>query len=285
MQAVLGMSCEEFEILVPGIEKCYREELEQRPDREREVGAGAKGKLPDARAKLFFILFYMKVYPTFDLIGLFFDLNRSECCRWMHRLRPILEEVLRRKLVLPKRKISTVEEFYQAFPNAREVLVDGTERPIQRPTKASTNRKHYSGKKKRHTRKAIVVVDENRRIGVITPSKRGVRHDKRFAESHRIIESIPPEICVIADSGFQGARHHQLCLPIKGTKKRPLSQEDRDSNRLLSSIRVLVEHAIGGMKRFASAASIYRNHKKYCDDSFNLLAAGLWNFRLANKAS
>jgi len=47
--------------------------------------------------------------------------------------------------------------------------------------------------------------------------------------------------------------------------------------------RLRVEHATGGLKRFGAVSSIYRNHKTKCDDQFNLLAAGLWNFRLAFK--
>ena len=191
------------------------------------------------------------------------------------------QAVLGRQLVLPKRKITSLAEFTAAFPGATEVLVDGMERPIQRPKKASTNRKHYSGKKKRHTRKAIVVADTNRRIGWLTPSQRGARHDKRVADAHRVIQVIPATVSVIADSGFQGSQHPQLCLPRKGSKNHPLSEEDRGWNRLVSSVRVRVEHALGGLKRFGAAANIYRNHKARCDDRFNLLAAGLWNLRLA----
>ena len=65
------------------------------------------------------------------------------------------------------------------------------------------------------------------------------------------------------------------------SKNHPLSEEDRGWNRLVSSVRVRVEHALGGLKRFGAAANIYRNHKARCDDRFHLLAAGLWNLRLA----
>lgn len=285
MQAVLGVSRREFEALAPGIEQGYRKLLANRPNRQREPGAGIKGKLYGGHLKLLFILFYLKVYPTFDLIGVFFDIDRGQCCRWMHDLRPILEEVLRRKFVLPQRKINSVAEFFLTFPNTREVLVDGTERPIQRPRKASTNRKHYSGKKKRHTRKTIVLADTSRRILVLTRSKRGARHDKRLADQKRLFENLPPEISVITDTGFQGVKHPGLCQPIKSSKRKPLTREDRSWNGLVSSIRVSVEHAIGGMKRFGAAAGIYRNHKAFCDDSFNLLSAALWNLHLNLKAT
>ena len=126
-----------------------------------------------------------------------------------------------------------------------------------------------------------MVADTNRRIGWLTPSQRGPRHDQRMADAHRAIQVIPATVSVLADAGFQGSQHPQLCLPRKGSKNQPLSEEDRGWNRLVSSVRVGVEHAIGGLKRFGAAANIYRHHKARCDGRFNLLAAGLWNLRLA----
>jgi hypothetical protein len=284
-QAILGVSRSEFEALAPGMEQGYVEHLAAKPDRVRHVGAGPKGKLHNGRLKLLFILFYLKVYPTFDLISVFFEIDRGQCCRWMHALRPILEKQLRRRLVLPQRRISSVAGFFQQFPGVSEVLVDATERPMQRPGKASTNRKHYSGKRKRHTRKTVVVSDTKRRILVLTSSKRGSRHDKRLADQRRVFETIPPQVSVITDTGFQGAKHLGLCQPVKSSKRKPLTAADRAWNGLVSSIRVAVEHAIGGMKRFGAVSGIYRNRKACCDDSFNLLGAGLWNFRLSGQAT
>ena len=248
--------------------------------RERAVGGGRRARLRTGSEKLLFILFYLKVYPTFDLMGVFFDLDRSQCCRWVHRLMPLLEDVLGRKQYLPKRRIGSPEEFRESFPGVFEVIIDGTERPIQRPGKPSTSRKHYSGKKKRHTRKTVLVADTSRKILVLGPSRRGARHDKKLADKDGMLRNIPPEVSVLADSGFQGGVHAKLCLPHKRSKNRPLDDESRDWNRLLASIRVRVEHAIGGMKRFGVASGIYRSRKPGTDDKFNLLSAGLWNYHL-----
>jgi hypothetical protein len=123
-------------------------------------------------------------------------------------------------------------------------------------------------------------VDGKRRIGYLSPSKRGARHDKRLADQRQIEPNIPPEVSILADSGFQGMRHRGMCLPIKGTKKRPLTQENREWNTYLASLRVKVEHSIGGMKRYNAVAGVYRNRLPKTDDRFNLLAAGLWNYSL-----
>jgi hypothetical protein len=81
---------------------------------------------------LFFIVFYVKVYPTFDLAGFLFDLDRSQANRWMHRLQPLLAEALGKKMALPQRKVTSLEGFVEAFPDVKRVILDGTERPIQR---------------------------------------------------------------------------------------------------------------------------------------------------------
>ena len=116
-----------------------------------------------------------------------------------------------------------------------------------------------------------------RRIGYLSPSKRGARHDKGLADARQLEPNIPPEVSILADSGFQGMRHPGMCLPVKAGKKRPLGEEERQWNRLLASLRVKVEHSMAGMKRYDAAAGVYRNRLPKTDDRFNLLAAGLWN--------
>ena len=279
LQAVLCISVDHFHALANDLERLHAKSYEY-PGRRRAVGAGRKSKLATPQDRLAFILFYLKVYPTFDLLGVFADLNRSECCRWVHHLLPLLEQALGQRQLLPKRQIRSMEEFRAAFPRAREVFLDGTERPVQRPQKPSQNRKTYSGKKKRHTRKNLVMTDGARRIGYLSPSFRGARHDKRLADRTGVVGHIPPGVELFVDSGFQGVRHPGARLPVKGSRRRPLDDGLRFWNRLVSSIRVGVEHAIGGMKRLATCAAVYRNRLPKTDDRFNVIGAGLWNLHL-----
>ena len=90
--------------------------------------------------------------------------------------------------------------------------------------------------------------------------------------------NIPPEVSILADSGFQGVRHPGICLPYKGTKKRALDAGQKQWNTLLAGLRVVAEHGIGGMKRYNAVSGVYRNRLPKTDDRFNLLAAGLWNY-------
>jgi len=89
--------------------------------------------LGNSTEKLFFILFYFKCHPTFDVLGLFFNFNQSNVCPNVHKLTPILEKVLGKKMALPKRRINSLEELFELFPGANGISIDWTESPIQRP--------------------------------------------------------------------------------------------------------------------------------------------------------
>lgn len=281
-QALLGISPTEFQRLSEQFEKCLYVERKKRMNRQRAVGGGRRGKLPSAADKLAFVLIYLKVYPTYDVMGFLTHRAASKCCESIKQFLPILEQVLGHACVLPKRQIRSAAEFYEAFPSVRDVFIDGTERRIQRPKREHSARKHYSGKKKCHTRKTIVMVDAHKRIGVMSPTKSGRRHDKRLADKSTLFDHIPDDVGVCADTGFQGAgdKHANLLLPYKATKKKSLTTEQKKANQLIGAFRVIVEHAIGGYKRFKAASDIYRNKRPNLDDQFHSIAAGLWNFHL-----
>ena len=189
---------------MPIFEEVWYQHYRDQPNRKRAVGGGRKGKLPKAADKLAFILLYLKCYPTYDLLGFLTGRERTRCCRSVQTFLPILEKVLGRKLVLPKRKISSAEEFFRCFPEAKEVFLDGTERRVNKPKNLKRRGKLYSGKKKATTRKNIIVSNERKRILILTPTKSGRRHDKRIADKFQLVENIPEDVTIWADTGFQG---------------------------------------------------------------------------------
>ena len=81
MLALTGMTTKEFDLLVPVFGQVLYEKAANKK-RKRAVGAGPIGKLKNINAKLFFILFYCKAYPTYDLAAAIFDVDRSRVCRW-----------------------------------------------------------------------------------------------------------------------------------------------------------------------------------------------------------
>lgn len=151
LRATTGLNRKALEELLVKFEAVYLSctEITEEP-RIRKLGGGRKAKLATIKEKLFYILFYFKCYPTFDLAGVLFDFDRSQANRWVHRLQPILEQTLEEKKMLPLRKLSSIDEFIEHFPQVKEVIIDGTERPICRPKDPETQKEYFSGKKKRH---------------------------------------------------------------------------------------------------------------------------------------
>ena len=174
-----------------------------------------------------------------------------------------------------------MEEFLILFPEAKEVMLDGLERPTVRSQKKKQQNKHYSGKKKRHTRKNLILTNSRKKILFLTPTKHGRVHDKKMADKNIIASRIPEEVSLLVDSGFQGIQkqHHNTLMPKKKPRGGSLTEAEKAWNSLISSTRMKVEHAIGGIKRFNAVSSIFRN-KKGLDDQFMNICSGLWNLEL-----
>lgn len=282
MKALTGLSYQEFTDLVPLFEKALIAIKKEDPKRLRGIGAGQKGHLPTAKDKLFFTLLYYKTYPTFDVLGFWFGKSRGRSCEAIHFYTKVAERALGYALVLPLRKIATTEEFMEAFPDVKDLFLDGTERRIERPKDKKRNRRMYSGKKKAHTRKFVVVSDEKKRIRVLSPAKPGRRHDKRVTDARLLLERLPWYIHLWLDSAFKGVqkqRPHTHVIKI-GTKKHPLTLDERCENRLIASFRVVNEHAIGGMKRYHIMLYTLRNKIGHFDTRIAGVCAGLWNWHL-----
>ncbi len=284
-KATTGLTAREFKDFVADFTYYYNELVVRRKkNRERKIGGGRNSKIETIEEKLFYILWYMKTYPTFDVASFWVGFARSSACTWMHDLLPVLELTMKRKFVLPQRKISDPEEFLRLFPETAEVFVDGIERLKQRPGKRKAQNKAYSGKKKAHTRKSVIVSDRKRRVLIVTKQKSGRRHDKRLADKDDIFKQIPKEVTAMADTGFIGADkdHENILIPKKKPRGRELTAHEKEINKIISSYRVIVEHAIGGIKRYRCMSEKLRNHKPFIDDTLLLLSAGLWNYHLAS---
>ena len=131
-------------------------------------------------------------------------MDKSRIQRWVKELLPLLEETLGREMVLPARKINSVEEFMAQFPEMKDLFIDATERPVRRPGQNKAQNEHYSGRKGRHTKKSLVVTDEQGQVLILPPAKPGRRADYfRFKQSG-IGDIVPPDVPVWVDLGFVG---------------------------------------------------------------------------------
>lgn len=291
MLALTGLNSKEFIDLLPIFTKTWQDKkIEQHllnSDNKRAIGGGRKGFLKTISKKLFFILFYYKCYPTYDVLGFFFDCNRSNAFHRREELGIILESVLGKKLVLPERQLNKVEDFLKAFPEAREVFIDGTERPVQRPKDKEKQKNNYSGKKKRHTKKNIVITDKNKRVGFLSKTANGKEHDFTLLKEYAPPDKMPPKIKKHLDLGFKGFDKQfpdqKMSMPKRKLKNKKLTEFAKEQNKKKSTIRVLVENALAGVKRLRIVTDVFRNRKEGFNDQAMLISCGLWNYHLSMK--
>lgn len=301
-KALTGISFGEFQQLLPTFTESYQELIQKRYDsqqnlRQRKPGGGQKGKLPTIELKLFFILYYWKVYPTFDVLGFQFGLDRSKACTNVHALWPVLERTLDKLGVLPARKFCDVEELRAVCGDAYDLFIDATERPHCRPKDQDEQQKKYSGKKKRHTVKNTIISTCSKWILFLGYTVAGSIHDYAQFKKEFPVDGSEKEVikwfedfAIWLDLGYQGAQNRYVANEIHMPHKKPrksiknpspsLSEEQKVENRIISQVRVVVEHAIGGFKRFNILVQKFRNHLDGFVDIAVLLAAGLWNLKL-----
>ena len=155
------------------------------------------------------------------------------------------------------------------------LIYDATEQPIERPKK--NQQRFYSGKKKRHTLKTEIGITKKGRIINVSKPSPGSCHDFTIRKNE---DPIPADSRAYVDSGYQGIDkiHSQSEFPYKKTKTRPLTKEEKEYNRALSSYRVTVEHILGDIKVFKILSDRYRNKRKRYGVKFNIVA-GLVNLK------
>ena len=275
-QQLTGMKIEEFDQLKGAFQKVYEEDEQERgkPDSR----AGRKAVLLTCEDKLFFTLFYLRHYPTQEVLGFLFGISQGQANHWIHRLTPLVKKALGDEKELPGRTAADVNEFLQACPELA-FIIDGTDRPIRRPQDSEARRKDYSGKKKRHTKKNIVITEkatgEVLGLGATQP---GSKHDKACVDEENY--TFPPGSTLFQDTGFQGYAPEGVSIeqPTKKPRNKELSPEQKDENRRISSKRVLIEHSIGGIKVFHIVSTIFRNIKEGFNDLVMETVCGLFNF-------
>ena len=282
MRSLTSLNPEEFEQLVFAFEKeCQR--LNARKTfagevRQRAVGAGQKGRLEETRAKLFFILMYFKLYPIQEAMGFFWGMSQTRVGRWIHRLTPILQTALGRELKLPERQPKKLHAVLRECPELR-FIIDGTDRRVRRPKDKDQQKKNYSGKRKAHTKKNVIIVS-GKRVVYMSQTQPGSCHDKKVAQE---LEGrhFPSGSMLLQDSGFLGfnPKGAEVWMPKKKPKGKPLPPWWKKINSILSSARVAVEHVISGVKRCHIVSDIFRNFKKGFDDQVMEAACGLHNLR------
>jgi hypothetical protein len=295
VKAMIGITKPQFYHLLPAFESAYSSIQQGRLDRgeiQRIPKGGPKSYLDSFEIKLFFILYYLKTYCTFDVLGTHFSLSGGNAHRHLMRLLPVLERALENLNVLPKNTLKTVDDLRQLIGSTGIVLIDGVECACVRPQDKEKQKAYYSGKKKRHTVKPLVASTTTRFILFVSLIAPGSTHDYNLMK--KLFDPAMPwfeDIKVFLDLGFLGATKDygsqaKIHLPHKKPRKSKanpspeLTSSQKKDNKAHAAVRVAVEHAIGGMKHFHCLMHRIRNHLDTIINSFFCLSAGLWNLKI-----
>jgi Helix-turn-helix of DDE superfamily endonuclease/DDE superfamily endonuclease len=206
--ALTGLTVKEFKALLPAFSEAYRtkyagDKTLAKRKRKRQVGGGRIGQLNSAEQKLLFILVHQKTYPLQVVLGALFGLSQSSANEWIHRLLPILREALIALGVMPERDGRKFAQSERRTRESADYIIDGTERRRQRPKEPKKQALHYSGKKKMHTDKNVIIVHtRSKRVGYLSSTQAGKTHDKKVADREQI--AYPRQATLRQDTGFQG---------------------------------------------------------------------------------
>jgi len=287
-RALTSLDPAEFEVILISFQIAWDEYVEQRysenKERQRKPGGGRKPTLDTTENKLLFILFYFKTYPLQEVIAFMFSMTQSQACEWIHTLSTVLKMALGHMQHLPERDPEQVKAVLTEEPE-NKFAIDGTERRRQRPKDSIEQTECYSGKKKTHTVKNNVIVTiEDRRVKYLSGTYKGKKHDKKICDEEQ--HTFPEGSTLYQDTGFQGYAPEGVTVqqPKKKPRNRELSAEEKKQNALISSVRIIVEHVIAGIKRCRIVKDVFRNKKEGFDDLVMEIACGLHNFRTACRA-
>jgi hypothetical protein len=205
--ALTGLARREFEELLPSFAKALTAAEEavkpKAKKRRRAAGAGRKPGLQTVADKLLFVLVYTKTYPLQVVQGQLFGMSQSSANEWIHFLLPVLAEALDALGVMPEREGQKAAGHERRQGEARDLIVDGVERRRQRPKNPKIQAIHYSGKKKGHYDKNVVVVNtRSKRVSFLSQTLPGSVHDKALADHVNI--RYPKDATLRSDLGFQG---------------------------------------------------------------------------------
>jgi hypothetical protein len=285
--AMTGLSPHEFDQFLPAFQHAWDAYLHQeyidRPDRQRQYGGGQRERtLVLIEDKLLFILYYVKVYPLQEILAFEFDMMQSTANEWIHILSKVLKTALGQGGYLPERDPAQVAEVIQANPDpTADYGLDGTERRRQRPQDQETQRRFYSGKKKTHTVKNLIIGGlTTRKVTYLSQTYEGRIHEKTIVDHEQ--PTFPDDIALYKDSGLQGYEpdHVRTFQPQKKPKGQTLTRTQKAQNRFIAKIRIVIEHILAGIKRCRIVKDIFRNTKACFDDLVLELACGLHNFRV-----
>jgi hypothetical protein len=294
-RSLTGMTPAEFE----GLLNAFRTAADRRRQasrttrtgqpRRRAAGAGPPHR-HDHRHRLLMALVWLRVYPTYELLGFFFGLHKRNAQLNVRDALAVLDTTDDFPFDRPGRdrqKLGSLPEVLAAFPAVR-VIIDSKEQRVHRPRGYDAQKPYYSGKKKAHTVKAQVVVDPCGRIEAVSDSvPGGAHHDLTLLCGSGVLEQLAAGEAARLDKGYVGVRNHYpgvpVVLPFKARRGHPLTAEQQAYNRAVARCRIVVEHTMAQLNRFTVLRQVFRGQQRGRHGQVIRVVAKLVNRRLRVK--
>ncbi|WP_105629049.1 IS5 family transposase [Spiroplasma poulsonii] len=232
---------------------------------------GGKTNKLSLENRLLMTLLYWREYQTYFHLGKSFDISEANCYRNIKWIEDILIKNSDFQQLAGKKAL--INDYF----NDKTIIIDATETPIQRPKKGQ--KQSYSGKKKKHTIKTQVIIEQETKKIIATSFSLGKKYDYALFKESKI--PILKNTKLIVDSGYQGIQknHNNVLIPTKKTKKNPLNKEQKQYNRPVSKMRIIIENIFAILKKFKIITEKYRNRRKRFGLRFNLIAS-IYNLQL-----
>ena len=270
-KSMTGLRLAQFDEVVTDILPRFRAaeySRHDRPDRKRAVGGGPSFDL-DPRNQILLTVIWLRLYPIHEVLAYLFGVSDTTVGRAIGRVLPLLEASGMDSMRMPdpgKKRRRSLDALLTDTPEL-VVVIDTFEQPVQRHQDRKVADEYYSGKKKRHTLKTQVAVDEETgQIVDIAESVCGPKADIKVVEESGLLSRLPEGVGAIGDLAYVGLdKLHPTGLGA-APRKKPRGQErppeDIEYNRAFSKRRIVVEHSIGRMRRYQSITQMDRNHRQ-----------------------
>lgn len=286
-----GLRINEFDQLLadllPVIVEANRQRLD-RPSRRRAQGAGRHFDLTLTNQLLLTVI-WLRQYPTNEVLAFLFGVSDSTVSRTLSRILPLLEANGKDTMRMPdpgRKRRKSLDNLLVDTPEL-VVIIDTFEQRVQRCKDRAEADQHYSGKKKQHTLKSQVAINEETgEICDVSESVVGPTADIMLLKQSELMQRLPGGVGGMGDLAYTGiAELHPQglgCCPRRKPRGKERPPEDIAYNRAFSSRRIAVEHSIGRMRRYQSLAQVDRHHRKN-HTSRTRAVAGLVNRQIRSR--
>jgi DDE superfamily endonuclease/Helix-turn-helix of DDE superfamily endonuclease len=268
--ALAGMTRDEFDRLADDFATAREQtraastHTKQGRPRQRAVGGGAPPTL-DTPNRLLMTLLWLRVYPTYEVLGWLFGLEKSNAWENVQDTLAILESLADFRFERPaadRAKLGTKQAVFDAFPEVK-VIIDGKEQPFRRPQGWDEQKPFYSGKKRRHAVKNQILCTPEGRIGGVSATVPGSTHDLTMMRGDGVLDRLDEGEGAMADKAYTGAGKDRpgvpLVVPTKAARGHPLTEEQVAANRKISGCRVVIEHVMAQLNRFQVLKQVFRS--------------------------